>query len=103
MNGATTLPWYLTGLFGLYGIFYVVLFWPGFLPGQWVAAIYLLKIGLQTLFLFITLRQAGHRENLGVLLLYELYLCVMSLAVLAYTIWPGHIVWKQRRYTWAEA
>ncbi|HEX8326241.1 MAG TPA: glycosyltransferase [Hymenobacter sp.] len=103
MNGATSLPWYLTGLFGIYGAFYVVLFWPGFLTDQWVAALYLLKIGLQTLFLLITLRQAGHRENLGVLLLYEFYLCIMSLAVLAYTLWPSHIVWKQRRYTWAEA
>ena len=103
MNGATSLPWYLTALFGMYGVFYVVLFWPGLLPGPWVAAIYLLKVGLQTLFLLITLRQAGHRENLGVLLLYEFYLCVMSLAVLAYTVWPGYIVWKQRRYAWAEA
>lgn len=103
MNGATTLPWYLSSLFGMYGLFYMVLFWPGLLPDAWIAAIYLLKISLQTLFLLITLRQAGHRENIAVLLFYEFYLCVMSLAVLAYTLWPGYIVWKQRRYAWAEA
>ncbi|GAA4351926.1 hypothetical protein GCM10023185_11050 [Hymenobacter saemangeumensis] len=103
MTGMDRLPWYLSGLFMLYGVFYGVLFWPGFLPLPMVAGIYGLKIALQTLFLLITLRQTGHRENLAVLLLYEPYLCLMSLAVLAYTAWPSHIVWKQRRYTWAEA
>jgi hypothetical protein len=39
---------------------------------------------------------------LAVLLLYELYLSVMSLAVLGYTLWPSYIQWKERRYRWAE-
>ncbi|MDB5233236.1 MAG: hypothetical protein JWR44_229 [Hymenobacter sp.] len=103
MTGAGALPWYLTSLFALYGVFYVVLFWPGFLPTPWVAGIYLLKVSLQTLFLAITLRQSGHREGLGTLLLYEPYLCLASLAVLLYTLRPGQIEWKQRRYAWAEA
>ncbi len=103
MKSAGGLPWYLTGLFGMYGVFYAVLFWPGFLPPPIVAGIYLGKIGLQTVFLALTLRQTGRRENLGVLLLYEVYLCVMSLAVLIYTLWPGQLEWKERRYTLAQA
>jgi len=103
MTGMDRLPWYLSGLFSMYGVFYAVLFWPGFLPLEVVGSLYALKLLLQTAFLYITLRQTGHRDSLGVLLLYEPYLCIMSLTVLLYTAWPGHIVWKQRRYTWAEA
>ena len=88
---------------GLYGTFYVVLFWPDLFPLAWVAGLYALKVSLQTGYLLITLRQAGHRENLNVLLLYELYLCLMSLAVLAYTALPGKIEWKQRCYARAKA
>jgi hypothetical protein len=61
-------------------------------PGEGlVGALYAAKLLCQTLFLAITLRQAGHRECLGLLL------------SLAYTAWPGAIEWKARRYRWAEA
>jgi len=103
MKSATGLPWYLTALFGLYGAFYMVLFWPGFLPLAAVAGLYAAKVALQTLFLAITLRQVGLRERLSTLLLYEPYLCVMSVAVLLYTVWPGRLEWKERRYSLAEA
>lgn len=102
MKGGARLPWYLTGLFGLYGMFYGVLFWPELLPLGPLLLLYGGKVTLQTLFLASTLRQVGHRERLVVLLLYEPYLCLMSLSVLAYALWPGAIEWKQRRYTWAE-
>ena len=103
MSGAARLPWQLSGLFGAYGAFYTVLGWPGLLPLGTIGALYAAKALCQTLFLAITLRQAGHRERLGVLLLYDGYLLLMSLAVLAYTAWPGTIEWKARRYRWAEA
>jgi cellulose synthase/poly-beta-1,6-N-acetylglucosamine synthase-like glycosyltransferase len=103
MKGATSLPWQLNALFGAYGFFYTVLGWPGLLPLGTIGALYGAKILCQTLFLTITLRQAGHRERLGMLLLYDGYLLLMSLAVLAYTAWPGAIEWKARRYRWAEA
>ncbi|WP_046243935.1 glycosyltransferase [Hymenobacter terrenus] len=103
MKGAIRLPWYLTGLFGLYGVFYTVLFWPGLLSLTTLTMLYGGKVLLQTLFLASTLRRVGRREQLGVLLLYEPYLCVMSVMVLAYTLWPGPVEWKQRRYAWAEA
>ena len=103
MKGGARLPWHFTGVFVLYGMFYAVLFWPGLLPVGPLILLYGAKILLQTLFMIFTLRQVGHREKLSVLLLYELYLCVMSLTVLMYTMWPSHIEWKQRRYKWAEA
>jgi 1,2-diacylglycerol 3-beta-glucosyltransferase len=103
MKGATSLPWQLSVLFGAYGAFYTVLGWPGLLPLGTIGALYGAKVLCQSLFLAITLRQAGHRERLGVLLLYEGYLLLMSLAVLAYTCWPSAIEWKARRYRWAEA
>ncbi len=102
MKGAGHLPWQLGLLFGSYGVFYTVLGWPGLLPLGTLGALYAAKVLCQTLFLGLTLRQAGHRESLGVLLLYEFYLLAMSLAVLAYTAWPGPIEWKERRYQWAE-
>jgi len=103
MSGATRLPWQLGVLFGFYGAFYTVLGWPGLLPLSTVAALYAGKLLCQTLFLAITLRQAGHRERLGVLLLYDGYLLAMSLAILAYTAWPTALEWKARQYRWAEA
>ncbi|WP_375418399.1 glycosyltransferase [uncultured Hymenobacter sp.] len=102
MKGGARLPWYLSGLFGLYGVFYAVLFWPDLLPLGPLLLIYGGKVALQTLFLASALRQVGHRERLGVLLLYEPYLCLMSLSVLAYALWPSPVEWKQRRYAWAE-
>jgi cellulose synthase/poly-beta-1,6-N-acetylglucosamine synthase-like glycosyltransferase len=102
MRGAGRLPWQLGALFSSYGVFYTVLGWPGLLPLPTQLALWGGKVLCQTGFLAITLRQAGHRERLGVLLLYEGYLLVMSLAVLAYTAWPGAIQWKARRYHWAE-
>jgi cellulose synthase/poly-beta-1,6-N-acetylglucosamine synthase-like glycosyltransferase len=102
MKGAVRLPWQLGLLFSSYGFFYTVLGWPGLLPLELIGVLYAAKILCQTLFLSITLRQAGHRESLAVLVLYEWYLLCMSLAVLAYTVWPGAILWKERRYRWAE-
>lgn len=103
MKGTAHLPWQLSTLFGTYALFYVVLGWPGLLPLGTIGALWAAKIGCQTLFLAITLRQAGHHERLPVLLLYEFYLPAMSLAVLLYTVWPHPIEWKERRYRWAEA
>ena len=103
MKGAGRLPWQLGALFSSYGVFYTVLGWPGLLPLPTMLALWAGKVLCQTTFLAITLRQAGHRERLSVLLLYEWYLLAMSLAVLAYTAWPGAIQWKERRYRWAEA
>jgi cellulose synthase/poly-beta-1,6-N-acetylglucosamine synthase-like glycosyltransferase len=103
MKGAGHLPWQMSGLFYSYGVFYTVLGWPGLLPLGTIGALYAAKVLLQTLFLLITLRQVGRRESLPVLLLYEFYLLVMSLAVLAYTAWPRPIEWKERHYRWAEA
>ncbi|MFD2717160.1 glycosyltransferase [Hymenobacter monticola] len=103
MRGAGQLPWQMSGLFYSYGLFYTVLGWPGLLPWGTIAALYAGKVLLQTLFLSITLGQAGRREALPVLLCYEFYLLAMSLAVLAYTAWPRPIEWKERRYQWAEA
>ncbi|MFD1873223.1 glycosyltransferase [Hymenobacter bucti] len=102
MKGAGRLPWQLGALFSSYGLFYTVLGWAGLLPLSTILLLYAGKVLCQSLFLAITLRQAGHRERLGVLLLYDGYLLLMSLAVLAYTVWPGAIEWKARRYTWAE-
>ncbi|MCB2410368.1 glycosyltransferase [Hymenobacter lucidus] len=102
MKGAVRLPWQLGLLFGSYGFFYTILGWPGLLPLPVIGALYAGKVLCQTLFLGITLRQAGHRESLGLLLLYDVYLLLMSVAVLVYTAWPGFILWKERRYQWAE-
>ncbi len=102
MKGAGRLPWQLGLLFSSYGIFYTVLGWPDLFSQSTVWTLYGVKMVLQTLFLVITLRQAGHRERLWVLVLYEGYLVAMSLAVLAYTVWPSQIQWKERRYRWAE-
>ena len=102
MKGAGRLPWQLGALFSTYGVFYTVLGWPGLLPLSTIGVLLAAKMLCQSLFLLITLRQAGHRERLGVLLLYEGYLLAMSLAVLAYTAWPSAIQWKERRYRWAE-
>ncbi|MCA8831780.1 glycosyltransferase [Hymenobacter pini] len=103
MKGAAHLPWQLGALFSTYALFYTVLGWPGLLPLGTIGLLWAAKLGCQTLFLLITLRQAGHRERLPVLVLYEFYLLAMSLVVLVYTVWPRPIVWKERRYTWAEA
>lgn len=102
MKGAVRLPWQLSLLFSSYSIFYTILGWPGLMPLGLAATLYAAKVACQTLFLLITLRQADHRENLAVLLVYDVYLLVMSLAVLAYTWWPSGIQWKQRHYRWAE-
>ncbi|KAA9333089.1 glycosyltransferase [Hymenobacter busanensis] len=102
MRGTTRLPWYLSGLFGLYGVFYMVLFFPPWVAWPLTPLLYGAKVLLQTLYLWISLRQVGRHESLGVLLLYEFYLAGMSLLVLGYTLWPGHIRWKERRYAWAE-
>ncbi|HEX8427416.1 glycosyltransferase [Hymenobacter sp.] len=102
MKGAVRLPGQLSMLFAFYGAFYPLLFWPGVLSPLMILGLYTTKVMCQTLFLAITLRQVGRRESLGLLLLYEPYLCFMSLAVIGYTLWPGYIQWKQRRYQWAE-
>jgi cellulose synthase/poly-beta-1,6-N-acetylglucosamine synthase-like glycosyltransferase len=102
MKGAGRLPWQLGALFSSYAFFYTVLGWPGLLSTSAIWGLYAAKVLCQSLFLAITLRQAGHRERLWVLFIYEGYLVVMSLAVLAYTLWPRQIEWKARRYHWAE-
>jgi cellulose synthase/poly-beta-1,6-N-acetylglucosamine synthase-like glycosyltransferase len=102
MRGTGRLPWYLAGLFGLYGVFYTVLFFPPLVSWSFTPLVLGLKVLLQTIFLHVSLRQVGRREPLWVLLLYEYYLSLMSMLVIVYTLLPGHIRWKERRYAWAE-
>ncbi|AYA37922.1 glycosyltransferase [Hymenobacter oligotrophus] len=102
MRGTTRLPWYLSGLFGMYGLFYTVLFCPPLISWPFTPLVFGLKVLLQVAFLWGSLRQVGRREKLWVLLLYEFYLAGMSLLVIGYTLLPGHINWKERRYVWAE-
>ncbi len=102
MRGTARLPVHLSGLFALYGFFYLVVFLPGLLPPATIALLFGLKVALQVGFLAGSLRQVGRRESLGVLLLYEFYLAGMSLLIIGYTLWPGQIQWKERRYRWAE-
>jgi hypothetical protein len=102
MKGTSRLPWQLSGLFGLYGLFYMVVFWPDLFSPFTILALFSAKMVMQVLFLVVTLRQVGRRELLPVLVLYEVYLMVMSLVVIGYTLWPSHIQWKERRYRWAE-
>ncbi|RTQ48488.1 glycosyltransferase [Hymenobacter gummosus] len=102
MRGTGRLPWFLSGLFGLYGLFYVVLFFPPLMSWPFTPLVLGLKVLLQTLFLHRSLRQVGRREPLWLLLLYEPYLALMSVLVIGYTLLPGHISWKERRYAWAE-
>lgn len=103
MRGTGRLPWQLSGLFGLYGAFYLMLFFPPFVAWPLTPLLFGLKLLLQTIFLHVSLRQVGRREPLWLLLLYEPYLALMSLLIIGYTLWPGHIRWKERRYAWAEA
>lgn len=102
MRGTGRLPVYLSGLFGLYAVFYAVLFFPPLVSWPFTPLVLGLKVLLQTLFLHRSLRLVGRHEPLWLLLVYEYYLCAMSLLVIGYTLLPGQIRWKERRYAWAE-
>lgn len=99
MVGVQFLPWYMKLLVGTYGTFYAflpLLAWLGAWPA--LVILYFGKVMFQTAFIHSSLQRLKLRLPLRVLLLFEFYLIFVSLITVSFSLFPGKIIWKERKY-----
>jgi cellulose synthase/poly-beta-1,6-N-acetylglucosamine synthase-like glycosyltransferase len=98
MRGAVQLPPPMLGLLGTQALFFPVIITGLALQPTLFAAIWLLKVFIQALFIIKTARRAEEREPLWELLMYEFYSACLSLSLLFFYLLPVPVKWKGRSY-----
>lgn len=98
LMGARELPFYWWMLFGILGSFFpavlILAFYHPFLALQ----LYLIKTGVQSLFILYLQRKLFLRHHIPMILLYDVYGTLVSLVTPLFYLLPVPMVWKKRKY-----
>ncbi|MHA6248139.1 glycosyltransferase [Pontibacter sp. CAU 1760] len=99
MRGSMHLPLYMAVIFILHAAYYPVLlpFFAYTSVGS-ALAVFAFKLLLQSLFIHICLRRLGMSASWWFYVFFELYLVVLSVALIIYFFLPVRISWKGRHY-----
>lgn len=99
MKGAMHLPVYMVIILVLHSAYYPVLLPFGFYTSAGVVlAIFLAKLGLQSLYLFVCLRRLNRTAPLWLYFVFEIYLVITSIMLLVFYYLPVKTIWKGRKY-----
>jgi hypothetical protein len=93
------LPFYMVIVLVLHGAYYPVLI-PFFLYTSWsvVLAVFAAKLLLQSIFIYVCLKQIGRSSPWWLYLLFEIYLVVTSVILIIFFFLPVKVRWKGRSY-----
>jgi 1,2-diacylglycerol 3-beta-glucosyltransferase len=98
LMGARALPWYWMMIFGLQGLFYPAIFVLLFIHLKLAIKIWLIKVVLYQLFLWMMQRRLGQRLDLLAQLSFECYSVWSTLSMMLFYVGAGKMVWKDRSY-----
>ncbi len=98
LTGGRELPFYWWLLFGLLGSFVPVLLVFAVYQPVLALQIYGIKLGIQSLFILLLQHKLGIRQNVFLVILYDLYAAVMTLASAIFFVLPISMKWKKRTY-----
>lgn len=99
LMGARELPFYWWVLFGILGSFFPAILFLFFYQPFLALQLYLIKVGVQGLFIVYLQRKLYLRHHLPMIVLYDVYGTLVSLVTPLFYILPVTMVWKKRKYS----
>jgi cellulose synthase/poly-beta-1,6-N-acetylglucosamine synthase-like glycosyltransferase len=101
LTGARELPLYWWLLFGVLGLLFPAIIVLAFYHPLLALQLYGIKVGIQTLFILYLQHKLTLRQNLFLLLVYDLYANMIALTTQVFFVLPIRMQWKKRTYTGA--
>lgn len=98
LTGARELPFYWWLLFGLMASFLPILLIFSVYQPVLALQVYGIKLGIQSLFILLIQHKLSIRQNVFLVLLYELYATAIAFATVIFFILPIRFQWKKRTY-----
>jgi cellulose synthase/poly-beta-1,6-N-acetylglucosamine synthase-like glycosyltransferase len=98
LMGARELPFYWWVAFGFLALVFPALLVLAFYQPIMALQLYLIKVGIQTLFIFFLQRQLSLRHHLPLILLYDLYAAFIAVVTPLFYVLPITMQWKKRKY-----
>ncbi len=96
--GARELPLYWWGLFGILALVLPAVIVLAFYQPVLALKLYLMKVALQTLFVLYLQQRLTIKQNLWLVLLYDIYGNIVSITTQFFYILPITMQWKTRKY-----
>lgn len=98
LTGGRELPFYWWLLFGLLASFVPVLLVFGAYQPVLALQLYGIKLGIQSLFILLLQHKLGIKQNVFLVVVYDVYAAVMMFAAGLFFILPISMKWKKRTY-----
>lgn len=98
MYGAMKLPMYWRGLLTMQVLFFPAIIYLFFLRPFEGLSIWLAKVAIQSLFIYLFSLKTGQKLKISTLLLFEIYYLFISWSTIVYYFWPSKTDWKGRKY-----
>jgi len=98
LTGAKELPFYWWILFTIFGLFTPAVIILCFYNVQIAILIYSLKLLLQTSTIWLLQKKLMLRKKLDYIVGYEYYSNIIAIATQVFYLWPGKMIWKNRKY-----
>jgi cellulose synthase/poly-beta-1,6-N-acetylglucosamine synthase-like glycosyltransferase len=96
--GARELPFYWWLLFGILGAFFPAALVLAFYQPILALQLYLIKVGVQSLVIVYLQHKLSIKQNIILVLAYDLYASVISVVTPVFYVLPVTMVWKKRKY-----
>ncbi|MES2779166.1 MAG: glycosyltransferase [Bacteroidota bacterium] len=98
LTGARELPFYWWILFGVLGSLFPVIVILFFYQPVLALQLYGIKVGLQSLFIVLLQHRLTMRQNVLLVLLYDVYANIIAICTQVFFLLPVKMQWKKRTY-----
>ncbi len=98
MHGAMDLPMYWRAVLALQVMFFPAIIYLCFLQPFEGVSVWLIKVAIQSLFIYQFSFKTGQKLKITTLVLFEIYYLFTSWSTIVYYFWPSKTDWKGRKY-----
>lgn len=98
MHGAMDLPFYWRSVLAMQVLFFPGIIYLCFLHPFEGATVWLIKVAIQSLFIYLFSLKTGQKLKISTLVLFEIYYLITSWSTIVYYFWPSKTDWKGRKY-----
>lgn len=98
MHGAMDLPMYWRAVLAMQVLFFPCIIYLCFLHPFEGVTVWLIKVAIQSLFIYLFSLKTGQKLKIATLFLFEIYYLFTSWSTIVYYFWPSKTDWKGRKY-----